>query len=194
MIVFDNLDGLREHLKQDHERVSINPVRFINVDSMAMWIEVKKYLMYLSEETIRLSEFCEEQDTTPNINRVSTKLKNVQKSSLVMPLSEYLRIIPEQAGKVINKFIKLEYRNNDNGRLRVYFLMYRMKDLLLTIQEYDPRAKDCIVLLSTDEETDYKLTIIQKNLDIRISGNEIHGFSKYLQYWETNPDKPIIST
>ena len=192
MIVFDNLDGLREHLKQDHERVSINPVRFINVDSMAMWIEVKKYLMYLSEETIRLSEFCEEQDTTPNINRVSTKLKNVQKSSLVMPLSEYLRIIPEQAGKVINKFIKLEYRNNDNGRLRVYFLMYRMKDLLLTIQEYDPRAKDCIILLSTDEETDYKLTIIQKNLDIRISGNEIQGFSKYLQYWETNPDKPII--
>ena len=80
----NNLDGLREHLKQDHERVSINPVRFINVDSMAMWIEVKKYLMYLSEETIRLSEFCEEQDTTPNINRVSTKLKNVQKSSLVM--------------------------------------------------------------------------------------------------------------
>ena len=192
MVVFNNLDGLKEYLKRDHEKVSINPVRFINVDSMAMWIEVKKHLMYLSEETIRLSEFCEGQDTTPNINRVSTKLKNVQKSALVMPLSEYLRIIPEQAGKIINRFIKLEYRNNDNGKIRVYFLMYRMKELLKTIPEDDPRAKDCIILFATDEETDYKLTIIQKNLDVRISGNEIQGFSKYLQYWETNPDKPII--
>ena len=192
MVVFDNLDGLKVYLKQDHETVSLNPVRFINVDSMVTWIEVKKYLMYLSEETVRLSEFCEEQDTTPNINRVSTKLKNVYKSSLVMPLSEYLRIIPEQAGKIINRFIKLEYRNNDNGKLRVYFLMYRMKELLQTIREDDPRAKDCIILFTTDEETDYKLTIIQNNLDVRISGNEIHGFSKYLQYWETNPDKPII--
>ena len=154
MVVFNNLDELKEYLKQDHEKVSINPVRFINVDSMAMWIEVKKHLMYLSEETIRLSEFCEEQDTTPNINRVSTKLKNVQKSALVMPLSEYLRIIPEQAGKIINRFIKLEYRNNDNGKIRVYFLMYRMKELLQTIPEDDPRAKDCIILFATDEETD----------------------------------------
>ena len=134
------------------------------MDSMAMWIEVKKFLLALADETLPLSKFCEGKDTTPNIKRVSAALKKVKKSQFVSPLSEYLRIIPEQAEPVIQKFIKADYQNNDNGKLRIYFLMYRMKSLLRAIPSDDPRAKDCIVLFETDEESDYKLTIIQKDL------------------------------
>lgn len=130
--------------------------------------------------------------TTPNIKRVSAVLKKVKKSQFVSPLSEYLRIIPEQAEPVIQKFIKADYQNNDNGKLRIYFLMYRMKSLLRTVPSDDPRAKDCIVLFETDEESDYKLTIIQKDLDVKLAGNEIDGFRSYLEYWEANPDKPLI--
>ena len=192
MTTFKNLESLQEFLKQDAERVSLNPVRFINVDSMVMWIEVKKFLFSLVDETLPLSKFCEGKDTTPNINRVSTALKKAKKSLLVSPLSEYLRIIPEQAEPVIQKFIKADYQNNDSGKLRIYFLMYRMKSLLHTIPSYDPRAKDCIILFETDEESDYKLTIIQKDLDVKLPGNEIDGFRNYLEYWEANPDKPLI--
>lgn len=103
-----------------------------------------------------------------------------------------MRIIPEQAEPVIQKFIKADYQNNDNGKLRIYFLMYRMKSLLRTVPSDDPRAKDCIVLFETDEESDYKLTIIQKDLDVKLAGNEIDGFRSYLEYWEANPDKPLI--
>lgn len=159
---------------------------------MAMWIEVKKFLLALADETLPLSKFCEGKDTTPNIKRVSVALKKVKKSQFVSPLSEYLRIIPEQAEPVIQKFIKADYQNNDNGKLRIYFLMYRMKSLLRTIPSDDPRAKDCIVLFETDEESDYKLTIIQKDLDVELTGNEIDGFRSYLEYWEANPDKPLI--
>lgn len=191
-MVFKDLNALKAYLKQDSSRFSLNPVRFINVDSMAMWVEVKNYLFSLADETMCLSSFCEEDDTTPNINRVHSKLKNISKNQLVSPLSEYLRIIPDQAETVIQKFIKSEYPNNDKGRLRIYFLMYRMKSLLKTLPSDDPRTKDCIVFYETNEESDYKLTIIQKELNVQLNGNEINGFKRYLQYWEANPDKPII--
>lgn len=192
MTTFKNLESLKQFLRQDAKQVSLNPVRFINVDSMAMWIEAKKFLLSLADETLPLSKFCEGKDTAPNINRVSAALKKAKKSQFVSPLSEYLRIIPEQAEPVIQKFIKADYQNNDNGKLRIYFLMYRMKSLLRTIPSDDPRAKDCIILFETDEESDYKLTIIQKDLDVKLSGNEIDGFRSYLEYWEANPDKPLI--
>ena len=41
MTTFKDLESLQLFLKQDAKRVSLNPVRFINVDSMAMWIEVQ---------------------------------------------------------------------------------------------------------------------------------------------------------
>lgn len=189
---FHDLDKLKQFLKQDSKVVSLNPVRFINVDSMAMWVEVRNYLLTLADESTYLSNFCEDNDTTPNINRVISSLKKSEKNQLIAPLSEYLRIIPDQAENIINKFVKAEYQNNDSGRLRVYFLMYRMKSLLKTLTFDDPRTKDCLVFLETDEESDYKLTIIQKELDVKLNGNEIEGFKNYLKYWEANPDKPII--
>lgn len=192
MITFKDLESLKQYLRKDSQRVSLNPVRFINVDSLTTWIEVKQYLLSLADETMPLSGFCEGKDTTPNINRVNAALKKVKKPQLITPLSEYLRIIPEQAEPIIQKFIKADYQNNETGKLRIYFLMYRMKSLLRTIPSDDPRAKDCILLFETDEESDYRLTIVQKDLDISLPGNEIHGFRSYLEYWEANPDKPLI--
>ena len=192
MTTFRDLDSLKQYLERDSKKVSLNPVRFVNVDSMTMWIEVKKYLLSLVDETMPLSKYCEGADTTPNINRVRSSIRHATKSQFVTPLSEYLRIIPEQAEPIIQKFIKTDFKNNDNGRLRIYFLMYRMKSLLKTIPTDDPRAKDCIILFETDEESDYKLTIVQKELGVRLPGNEIDGFKSYLEYWEANPDKPLI--
>ena len=65
MTTFKNLESLKQFLRQDAKQVSLNPVRFINVDSMAMWIEAKKFLLSLADETLPLSKFCEGKDTTP---------------------------------------------------------------------------------------------------------------------------------
>ena len=187
-----SLDSLKNFLSIDAQRTSINPVRFISVDSMEMWIEVKKILLSMADETLLLSKYCVGEDTTPNISRVGSALKKVKNSQFISPLSEYLRIIPEQAETVVERFIKADYQNNETGRLRLYFLMYRMKSLLRTINTDDPRTKDCIVLFETDEESDYKLTIIQKDIDVRLPGNEVYGFRSYLEHWEANPDRPLI--
>ncbi len=191
-MIFNDLESLKSYLKQDAARVTLNPIRFINVDSMSMWIEVKKFLFSLADESVCLSKYCEGDDTTPNLNRVSSALKKVNKSQLVTPLSEYIRIIPERAESIIQKIIKADYQNNDTGKLRIYFLMYRMKSLLKAMSFDDPRTKDCLVIYETDEESDYKLTIVQKELDVSLPGNEIDGFKNYLEYWEANPDKPLI--
>ena len=192
VMVFKCLEELSEYLKKDERSFSINPVRFINVDSMPMWIEAKKILLSYSDEMVTLSSFCDSDDTTPNLKRLSSRLKKATKSVLVTPLSEYLRIVPERAESVIQEIIKMSFANNDDGRLRIYILMYRMRSLLITLPSDDPRAKDCVNYLETNEENDYKLTIIQKELDVGLAGNEIFGFKNYLKYWEANPDKPII--
>jgi len=191
-MTFSSLESLKKYLIKDSKELAINPVRFVSVDSLAMWIEVKKMLLGLADESISLSSYCEDKDTTPNLRRLTSALKKVNHSVLVMPLSEHLRIKPEEAEETVKKIIKVDYQNNDNGQLRIYFLMYRIKSVLKTISTDDPRTKDCLVYLETNEESDYKLTIVQKALQVNLPGNEIFGYKSYLEYWEANPDKPLI--
>lgn len=191
-MTFDSVDKLKKFLIDDQKSASINPVRFINVESMKVWVEAKKMILTYSDRSIFLSDFCESPDSTPNINRVMARLRNENKTVLVAPLSEYLRIKPELAASTILRVLTAEYNNNDDGKLRIYFLMYRMKDILRNIPNNDPRRVDSIIYLSTSEEPDYSLTIIQKELKVHLPGNEVFGFKSYLQYWEQNPDMPLI--
>lgn len=191
-MTFKDLESLRSYLVKDSKQVSLNPVRFISVDSLSMWIEVKKILLSISDESLPLSKFCEAKDTTPNIRRMLSTIKKSDHSLFITPLSEYLRIIPEIAEETIRKIIKSDYQNNENGKARLYFLMYRIKSVLHTIPVDDPRTQGTILYLDTNEESDYKLTIVQKNLNVTLPGNTISGFKSYLEYWEANPDKPLI--
>ena len=191
-MIFKDLNSLKNYLIEDQKIASINPIRFINVDSMDMWVETKKVILSLCDKTLFLSDFCESDDTTPNIRRVMSRLKVFDKTTLVAPLSEYLRIKPDVAHSTILRILSTEYKNNDDGKMRIYFLMYRMRDILQTIPNDDPRRQNAILYFATCEESDYSLTIIQDDLNVSIAGNEIYGFKSYLEYWEQNPDKPLI--
>lgn len=189
---FRDLESLRRFLQRDAGEMSLNPARFINVDSLSMWRKVKALLLSFADETVALSKFCEDSDTTPNLRRVADHLKKARVSQLVYPLSEYLRIVPDRAESEISGFLKNEYRNNGGGKLRIYFLMYRMKSLLETIRTDDPRAENCVILLRTDEQSDYRLTIVQKDLDVRPDGQKTDGLRSYLRYWESNPEESLV--
>ena len=191
-MTFTSIEKLKEYLIEDQNRATISPIRFINVETMVVWSEVKKVVLSLCDKSLFLSDFCEGEDTTPNIRRALSRLKTYDKTVCVVPLSEYLRIKPESALSTINKILSTEYDNNENGKLRIYFLMYRMKDILRNVPNDDPRRQNTIIYLNTSEESDYSLTIIQDDIKVSIHGNEIYGFKKYLQYWEQNPDKPLI--
>lgn len=192
MLQFENIDDLRNFLRKDRDVVSLCPLRFINVDSMEMWVNVKKLLLSMSKKHVCLSSFCAQDDTTPNMHRLISSVKITSENVCVSPLSEYLRVNPDIAQSTIMELLAKEYPGNSDGKLRIYIPMYRMKGILHSITNSDPRKKDCLLLLTTGEESDYSLTVIQKELQISVVGNEIFGFKQYLQYWEQNPDKPLI--
>ena len=192
MVRFDNFTALRDFLRKDRDDASYCPIRFINVESLEMWMEVKKLLQSMVNNNIFLSTFCEGDDTTPNIRRLKSQLKKQTQHVCISPLSEYLRINPEIAQSTIVDLLTREYSDSVSNRYRIYIPMYRMKSVLQTINQNDPRRENCIILLETGEETDYSLTIIQNSLHVEVKGNSITGFKSYLQYWEQNPDKPLI--
>lgn len=187
MVVFKNLAALKEHLTQDKNKKSLSPVRFINVDSISMWHEVKNFLS--TEKFIFLSEFCSADDTMPNLKRFHTALKSETKTCCVLPLSEFLRVRPDIAEGVIKKILfalSTEVKN-----FRIYFLMYRLKSVFKSLKIDDVRKNDCVILLETESESDYSLTIIQKSLNLNFSGTWADGFKNYLKYWEDNPKNSL---
>lgn len=191
-MVFKDVDQLKAFLTEDHNHPDLNPVRFINVDSLQMWVAVKKILVSLSDKTLLLSDFCETEDTTPNLKRLSSALKKTGETVCVFPLSEYLRVNPETAASVIKNILSMEYPFNDKYKMRIYFPMYRISNVLQVIPNTDLRKQNSFLYLQTGEEQDYQLTVIQNSLNVHIGGNEIFGFKRYLQYWEQNPDKPLV--
>ena len=56
---------------------------------------------------------------------------------------------------------------------------------------HDVRKNDCVILLETEEENNYSLTIIQKSLNLKLQGMQADGFKNYLKYWEDKPTESL---
>ena len=188
---FSNLEDIKRYLENDRTSKSLSPIRFINVETMDMWVKIKSFLTQICSGFIRLSDLCEHEDTMPNINQLKSRIKKASQNILVMPLSEHLRVNNVSAIKTIYDILNLNFENNIEQKLKIYIPIYRMKEVFRNII-VDERHKNSIMFLNTSFDYDYSLTIIQKSLKVSLKGNEIIGYKKYLVYWEQNPDKPII--
>ena len=189
---FHDLDSLKAYIVDDKKHFAMNPIRFVSVDSMEMWRTVKSFLESIADEQLLLSKFCDGADITPNLNRVISALKKKEKSVCLSPLSEYLRVVPEEALKDLVRILSQEYENTYETTIRYYIPLYRMKSVLNLMPQDDPRRQDAFIFLESCGEDDYNLTIIQKALNIEADGNNVFGFRQYLQYWEQNPSKPLV--
>ena len=95
MIIFETLDELKNFLRRDQGQKSFSPVRFVNVESRAVWLELKKFLSTLTTDLIFLSDYCAGDDTFPNVRKLRNDLRRETRSVCVLPLSEILRLNPE---------------------------------------------------------------------------------------------------
>ena len=188
MITLKTFDALKDFLLRDKITPTIYPVRLINVDTISLWIEVKNFLATQSTN-IFLSDFCEEDDTMPNLRRLYSRLKKESQSVYIVPLSEFLRLQPEIATYELNKILDINSQGTKNFRL--YFLMYRFRSVIQSLNIFDSRKKDNVILLETEQADEYSLTIIQKSMNLKLAGDRAEGFQKYLQYWEGTPDAPL---
>ncbi|MBK5260961.1 MAG: BREX-4 system phosphatase PglZ [Peptostreptococcaceae bacterium] len=191
MLNFKDYSSFTQYIDLDCGKADLNPVRFINVETMKMWAQVKSYLTSKSQVLIKLSDFCENEDIAPNMNQLKKKIRMVKDKTLVVPLSEYLRINRPLATKTLYDILHANFENNTNGDLRIYIILYRMSEVLSTLQ-LGPREMNAVLIISEGCESDYSLMIVQNNLNFSLNGNVIEGFKKYMIYWEENPDKPIV--
>lgn len=189
MITFENLDELKKFLQHDKVQRTFSPVRFINVDSLSEWFEMKNLLSMLTTDFIFLSSYCYGDDTFPNLRKLRNDLQKDTRTVCILPLSEFLRVNPDQAAQEINLFLNL-YRGEVYS-FRIYFLMYRLKSFFMSLKITDTRQKECILLSATDTADDYSLTVIQKSMQLKTSGERVDGFKQYLQYWEKAPNAAL---
>lgn len=185
MISFESLDDLKNFLRCDKDQKASNPIRFVNVNSLSEWFEMKHFLETLTTDFIFLSDYCVDNDNFPNLRRLRNDLQKETRNICVLPLSELLRITPDKATHEINRIL-----NSYTGAIysfRIYFLMYRLKNFFLSLKIDDLRQKNCVLLSAADTTDDYSLTIIQKPLRLDIAGECVDGFKKYLQCWEKSP-------
>lgn len=189
MITFGSLDELKKFFQLNKGQRTFSPVRFINVDSLSDWFEMKNLLSTLTMDFIFLSDYCIGDDTFPNLRKLRNDLQKETRNICVLPLSEYLRVNPEQAEPEIKRFLNL-YKG-ETYLFRIYFLMYRLKSFFLSLKIVDPRQRECVLLSSTDTADDYSLTIIQKSMQFKTSGEHVDNFKRYLQYWEKTPNAAL---
>lgn len=187
------LDELNNYINEDLKIKEARIVRFVNVESLTMWVKVKSFLNDKCTKTIRLSDYCEDDDLTPNINRMINALKKINEHTLIIPLSEHLRINNTEADGCLERILKTEFINDvDEKGVRVFIPIYRMRNKLKGLIDKDPRYRNHIIFLETGQDDDYALTIVSNDIDANIEGNNLQGYKDYLKYWEENPSKPII--
>ena len=185
MITFENLDELKKFLQRDKGQKTFSPVRFINVDSLSNWFEMKNFLDMLATNFISLSDYCTGDDNFPNLRKLRNDLQKENRTICILPLSEFLRINPDQAAQETNLFLSL-YKGEVYS-FRIYFLMYRLKSFFLSLRITDPRRENCVLLSSAEVTDNYSLTIIQKSMRLKTTSERVDGFKKYLRYWEKSP-------
>jgi hypothetical protein len=193
MIVF-TFKEFESFIAEDIKRKDLRIFRFINVESLTLWVKVKNFLAQKCHNQIRLSTFCAGDDLSPKINRLCAKLEAIDDKTLLFPLSEHLRINNTKSNEVLSQIMSIEYTNDVISKsVHVYIPMYRMKDCLQALLTQDSRLNDNIIFLEAeDKDDDYSLTIISRDIDVAIKGHTITGYKSYLEYWEDNPAKPII--
>ena len=189
MITFENLDELKKFLQRDKGQKTFSPVRFINVDSLSDWFEMKNFLDMLAANFIFLSDYCTGDDNFPNLRKLRNDLQKENRTICILPLSEFLRVNPDQAAQETNLFLNL-YKGEVYS-FRIYFLMYRLKNFFLSLRITDPRQENCVLLSSAEVTDNYSLTIIQKSMRLKTLGERVDGFKKYLEYWEKSPSESL---
>ena len=189
MITFENLDELKKFLQRDKGQRTFSPVRFINVDSLSEWFEMKNLLSMLTTDFIFLSSYCAGDDTFPNLRKLRDDLRQDTRTVCILPLSELLRVNPDQAAQEINLFLNLH--RGEVYSFRIYFLMYRLKSFFLSLKITDTRKKNCVLISNSEAADDYSLTIIRRSMQLKTSGERVDSFKQYLQYWEKAPNAAL---
>ncbi len=193
-MTINSLQELKKVIEEDWGKRTSKKIRFINVERMDTWVKVKDMLTAYSQKHVLLSQYCSDKDLTPKMLRLIADLKKTKTNTVVLPLSEHLRINNAVVDQMLNSIVSLDHElGSSEENFRIYFPMYRMKTALQKLVQADIRLEHSIWFLDLGQsDDDYTLTILPRAYTTKIDGNNLDGYRDYLSYWEDNPCKPII--
>jgi hypothetical protein len=119
-MLIESFSKFAKYVADDAKQKNIRIIRFINVESLDLWLRVKSHLIEKCPKCLMLSKYCVKNDLMPNIDLLLKDLKNIDRNTILLPLSEYLRIEKDAAQYIISKIMSLEFIDDvqtDNIRL-----------------------------------------------------------------------------
>lgn len=191
----NSYEELKKYVNDDIVHNDLRIFRFIDIENLSLWVEIKNFLALKCSNHIRLSTFCDSEDLTPKLNVLYAELEKIKENTLLIPLSEHLRINTSKCNEVLLQIINIQYTYDVySAKAHLYIPMYRMKNSLQLLLARDPRLFYNIIFLKAEKRDDeYSLTIVSKEVQyLTLKGNVLNGYKEYLSYWEENPVKPII--
>lgn len=125
IIEFNSLDEIKEEIIEDLNKFNISanryPVRFIFLNSHA---ELKKVASLLIEhaQIVELSSWLRSDESWFTGNQITKKIKNLDKSSVILPLSEFIRFSKdEEFTEILNQLATIENSEGEgNLSRRIY--------------------------------------------------------------------------
>ena len=197
---FSDLEELKESVKNDLIESDISsarfPIRFIFLNSHD---ELKEVVDLLKDEMeidlINISKFLSMEDGWIPINSLITEIKSIEKNSVVVPFSEYIRFLkPEDFTKILNNLAAIE---DVTGNFKVYVplvgLWERFDDQFwknFTREEWAPIWK-----LNTPYKR-IKIYQVTFDLDKRIQPKKfklVSNTNEWFELWKQDQIKNIIS-
>lgn len=112
---FQNFDDLKQEINNDLKRFSISsarfPVRFIFLNSHEELNEIVD-LLTDDSELVEISSFLYSENSWFTVNQIVKEIKNINRTSVIVPLSEYIRFLDDNSFYgILNSLAEIENTN-----------------------------------------------------------------------------------
>ncbi|MGB9977608.1 BREX-4 system phosphatase PglZ [Thermovenabulum sp.] len=192
MLFFTSVEDLITSLREEYKKGERFASRFILINGSKTWEEFLFKMKYEVDKTIKLSEFCYDQDLFPDITLLEEKLKNesnVTKKILLIPVGEYLRLDSK------SYFFHTIAEWPSNKVRRIYIPILGADDFFFNkinnIGRYRAKELPEIYYLSGEGETKVIIAPFSKKIkDYQC----VQGIKNYLQLWEEKSEENIWLT
>lgn len=199
-MIIRSFDDFEKFVDNDRNTRDLRIFRFINIENIESWLKIKNFLSTICVNTIKLSSFCTDSDLTPVIGKLYAEIETIKGNTLLLPISEHLRLLDtSKAIEIIKSITGIQYVNNVySSKAHLYILMYQMKENLNKVIEQDKRIANYVIFIEDGKSDEYSLTILPKEFQSYKSlfrsqkDTTIEGYKNYLINWEEAPRKSVI--
>lgn len=189
----ESIEALNQIIQEDKEKPARFPVRFILVESAGDWEVVLDLLKDKVEHIFRLSEYCADEDSIPNVLHLMQDIRNIDSGdALIIPLSEYLRLFGDRYGllKQLTEFYKSDGVSGGT-KSRIYVPLYNVDDIFFDqmskVSRFTVPGESAKYYELNSDRHDHSvlLTVVGDNVHNTLNFSTVaNGLKQFMQLWE----------